>query len=215
MFDIYPLDGVTTNPSILASCGCNPLTRLKEIRSLIGSDAYLHCQLLSSSSEAMIEEALALTDCLGDELYIKIPAVPEGFCAMRSLSAKGLNITATVVYTPMQALISAKSGAKYCAPYINRIDNIGGNGIETAKTIHDIYRTYGYETEVLAASFKNTKQLIELCAHGIPCATLAPDVLVNAVKNGTVDNAVDVFAADFTSLCGAGKTMLDLIRGEQ
>ena len=209
IYEYYPVDGVTTNPSILAKSGRKPYEVLREIRAFIGDEAQLHAQAISRDAEGMVKEAYAMADALGRNTYIKIPAVPEGFKAMQILRKKGFNITATAIYTPMQAFIAAKSGANYAAPYINRIDNLGTNGVECARIIHDIFKNYKFDTEVLAASFKNSLQVQELCAYGVGAITAACSVIEGLVKNPTVDSADEDFVNDFERLCGEGKTMLD------
>jgi fructose-6-phosphate aldolase 2 len=208
LYDLYPIDGVTTNPSILAKSGRNPYEVLKEIREFIGDDE-LHAQVLSLKAEDMIEEAHKMAEILGKNTFIKVPSIPEGFKAMKALSKEGFKITATAIYTPMQAYLAAKSGADYAAPYVNRIDNLGANGIETTKTIQNIFENNGFKTQILAASFKNSNQVQELCAYGVGAATVAPDVIEGLVKNACVDSAVEAFISDFEGLCGAGKTMLN------
>lgn len=208
LYDLYPIDGVTTNPSILAKSGRNPYEVLKEIREFIGDDE-LHAQVLSLKAEDMIEEAHKMAEILGKNTFIKVPSIPEGFKAMKALSKEGFKITATAIYTPMQAYLAAKSGADYAAPYVNRIDNLGANGIETTKNIQNIFENNGFKTQILAASFKNSNQVQELCAYGVGAATVAPDVIEGLVKNACVDSAVEAFISDFEGLCGAGKTMLN------
>ena len=110
----------------------------------------------------------------------------------------------------MQAYLAAKSGADYVAPYINRIDNMGFNGIEVAKEIQDIFNSNGYKTQILAASFKNSQQVLELCAYGIGASTVSPDVIEAFVKNVAIDAAVAAFVKDFEGLCGEGRTMANL-----
>lgn len=207
IYKFYPVDGVTTNPSILAKCGRNPYEVLREIRAFIGEEAELHVQAVSRKAEGMLKEAKRIVAELGENTFVKIPSVPEGFRAMKMLQEEGISVTATVVYTPMQAFLAAKSGASYAAPYINRIDNMGYDGVQTAKNIHDIFRNNRLETEVLAASFKNSRQLLELCEYGIGAATAAPDVIEGLAKNQAVTAAVDDFIEDFERLAGAGKDM--------
>ncbi len=209
VWDLFPIDGVTTNPSILAKSGKNPYVVLKEIRAFIGDEAELHAQVLSLTAEEMIAEAHKMAEILGKNTYIKVPSIPEGFKAMKALSKEGFKITATAIYTPMQAYLAAKSGADYAAPYINRIDNLGANGVETAKIIQNIFENNGFKTQILAASFKNSNQVQELCAYGVGASTVAPDVIEGLVKNACVDVAVNDFVKDFEGLCGAGKTMLN------
>lgn len=207
IYEFYPVDGVTTNPSILAKCGRAPYEVLKEIREFIGSQAELHVQAVAKTAEGMIEDAHSIVKELGEGTYVKIPSVPEGFKAMKALHAEGIKLTATAIYTPMQAFLAAKCGASYAAPYINRIDNMGYNGILVAKKIHDIFKNNNLQTEVLAASFKNSQQVLELCEYGIGASTISPDVIDVLVKNQAITSAIDDFITDFEQLTGEGKTM--------
>lgn len=207
--EFYPCDGVTTNPSILAKSGKAPYDVLREIRKIIGKDGELHVQVISDKAETMLEEAKKITEILGRNTYIKVPSVPEGLKAMRMLKAEGYNITATAIYTPMQAYLAAKAGADYVAPYINRIDNLGADGIETAKKIHNILKNNGFNTKVLAASFKNSQQIQALCEYGIGASTAAPDIIEGLIKNASVSVAVEDFTRDFYSICDNKKTMAD------
>ena len=207
IYEYYPVDGVTTNPSILARSGRPPYEVLREIRAFIGDEAELHVQVISGEAESMAAEADRIVAELGMHTYVKIPAVREGFKAMKLLQDKGIRITATAVYTPMQAFLAGKCGASYAAPYVNRIDNLGYDGVEAAKSIHDIFRKNGLKTEVLAASFKNSGQVLKLCEYGVGAATVAPEVMEGFVKNQAVTAAVDAFVRDFEELAGTGKTM--------
>ena len=143
IYNYYPMDGVTTNPTILAKTGRQPYDVLKEIRAFIGGKADLHVQVISDTTERMVEEGHRITDVLGLNTFIKIPTVPEGLRAMRILSTEGYHITATTIYNPMQAFLAAKAGAEYAAPYLNRIDNLGSDGVMTTKNIQDIYTKSG------------------------------------------------------------------------
>ena len=125
IYEYYPVDGVTTNPSILANSGCPPFVVLKEIRSIIGTEAQLHVQAVASDSAGMIEDAHRIMKELPGNTFVKIPAIPEGFKAMKQLTKEGIRTTATAIYTPLQGFLAAKSGAAYAGPYINRIDNMG------------------------------------------------------------------------------------------
>lgn len=209
IYRVFAVDGVTTNPSILAKCGCQPFETLKKIRAFIGPEAQLHAQVIASSAEGMLEDARRIREELGENTYVKVPATKEGLAAMKALRAEGARITATAIYTQMQAYLAGKTGAHYAAPYVNRIDNLGANGVKTAKDIHDIFKNNGLQTQVLAASFKNSQQVLELCAYGIGGATISPDVIEGLIKNDSVAAAVGAFTKDFEALCGAGKTMKD------
>ena len=210
IYDLYPCDGVTTNPSILAKAGEKwPFDALLAIRAFIGEEADLHAQVIGRDAKTMAGEGRRIAGLLGRNTYIKIPAVPQGLKAMRILSGEGLRVTATAVYTVQQAYLSGKAGADFAAPYVNRIDNLGGDGVETACRIHDLYRINGMKTQILAASFKNTRQVLALAEHGAAAATASPAVIEGMMRNADVDAAVEAFISDFETLCGPGKTMLE------
>lgn len=202
IYEYYPVDGVTTNPSILAKAGQPPFALLKEIRALIGEQAQLHVQAVAKDAAGMVEDAKRIAFELPGNTYVKIPCVPEGFKAIRLLKEQGIKTTGTAIYTPLQAFLAAKAGAAYAAPYINRIDNFGYDGIAVAETIQDIFEKNQLPTKILAASFKNSEQLLRLCHRGIGAATAAPAVIEGLVKNVAIDAAVDAFVDDFTSLTG-------------
>ncbi len=208
--DLYPVAGVTTNPTILSKIGGNPFDTLKAIRGFIGEEAELHVQAVSRRAEDIAAEAKHIVNILGANTYVKIPAVPEGFKAMKILvDTSEILITATAIYTPMQAYIAGLCGASYAAPYVNRIDNMGFDGIRVAQEIQKIFNANRMETEVIAASFKNSQQVLELCKCGIGAATVSPEILSALVKNSAIDDAVDKFIADFEGFAGVGKTMRD------
>lgn len=209
LYEFYPVDGVSTNPSILAKTGRNPYEVLREIRAVIGDDAELFVQTTSSVAEIMVEEANRIVAELGERTLVKIPCTPEGFKAMKMLRAKGSRFIGTGIYTAMQGFLAAKCGAEYVAPYINRIDNMGFDGIQVAKDIHDAIVGSGLNSGLLAASFKNSQQVLELTKYGVKAVTVAPDVMEGLVKNAAIDAAIDQFTADFQGLVGEGKNMLD------
>lgn len=207
LYEYYPVSGVTTNPSILMKTGGKPYEVLKEIRSFIGKEADLHVQVIAKDADGMVKDARRIVSELGENTFVKIPSIPEGFKAMKLLKKDGIRVTATAVYTPLQGYLAAECGAEYTAPYINRIDNMGYDGIAIAKEIHDIYRNNGYNTGVLAASFKNSQQVLELCRYGIRAITASPSVIENFVNNAAINSAVDAFVRDFETLTGSGMTM--------
>ena len=211
MYEYFPMDGVTCNPTILAKEKRPPYEVLKEIRDFI-EEGELHVQVISDRADPMVEEAYKIRKELGDDTYIKIPTTKEGLKAIRILAAAGIHVTATAIYTQMQAFLAAKAGALYVAPYINRIDNLGSDGVRTAKEIHDMFRHYGFPTEVLAASFKNSRQVISLCEYGIGATTISPDVLDFLIKNDSVTAALNVFRRDFESCAARAERCLTVRR---
>lgn len=207
LYDVFPAGGVTTNPSILAKAGRPPYESLKEIRALIGKEAQLHVQVTGGTREEMLGESRRIRKELGENTFIKVPVNREGLAAIRLMKKEGALVTGTAVYTRMQAYLAAEAGADYVAPYVNRIDNLGADGIRTTKDIHMLFQNNGLKTQVLAASFKNSQQVQELCLYGIGAATVSADVMESLLKNDAVDMAVSVFRRDFEGLCGQGKTM--------
>lgn len=207
LYEYFPLDGVTTNPTILAAAGKEPYETLSEIRAFIGPDADLHAQVLSAKAEDMVEEAHDMLKRLGQNTCIKVPVVREGLKAIRLLAAEGVRVTGTVVYTPIQAILAAQAGATFVAPYVNSIDNTGIDGMGVAKTIQETFENQGLKTQVLAASFKNAYQVQELFAFGIPAVTVVPEVMESLIKNDLSIARAARFTADFEGLCGPGSTM--------
>ena len=130
--------------------------------------------------------------------------------AMKMLKKEGIRFIGTAIYTTMQGFLAAKCGAEYVAPYVNRIDNMGFDGVQVAKDIHDAIKGSGYDhCGLLAASFKNSQQVLELCKYGVKAVTVSPDVIDGLVKNAAIDMAILQFTKDFEGLCGQGVTMED------
>ncbi len=200
--EYYPVDGVTTNPSILAKAKRDPRETLKMIREIIGEDKIIFAQAVDLTFEGMLKDAHMIIELLGKNTVVKIPSTPTGFKAMMALKKEGITTCGTVVYTPMQAYLAAKAGASYVAPYVNRIDNMGYDGIGVVKKIQNILENNGMDCEVLAASFKNSQQVLELAEYGIANATCGADVIRAFVKNAAIDGAVQDFVDDFEALTG-------------
>lgn len=200
LYGDYPYDGVTTNPTILKAAGENPVRLLKKIHDMIPVGSQLHAQLVSATTDKMIEEAHFLVDYIGEDMFIKVPVTAAGMRAIPRLAKEGINITATAIYTSMQAFMAAKAGARYTAPYVNRIDNMGFDGLQVAKDIHDMFRIHNLNADVLAASFKNTQQVLSLCKYGIGSVTAAPDVLRALIRHDATLTAEENFTQDFYDL---------------
>lgn len=208
--EYYPIDGVSTNPSILAKTGRDPFSVLKEIREIIGDEGELFVQAVAKDAEGMVKDARHIVEVLGKTTIVKIPCTAEGFKAMKKCHAEGIRLLGTAIYTPMQGFLAAKCGCEYVAPYVNRIDNMGFDGVQVSKDIHDAIAASGYEhCGLLAASFKNSQQVLELTKYGIKAVTVAPDVIDGLVKNAAIDAAINAFTTDFEGLVGVGKTMVD------
>ena len=210
LIDLYQIDGVTTNPSILAKTGRDPKKVLNEIRQLIGEDRLLFVQAVPLDAKGLVEDARKIRECFGRNTIVKIPCIPEGFKAMKQLKGEGIRTCGTVVYTPLQAYLAAKVGAEYVAPYVNRIDNMGYDGVEVTKKIQNILENSGYDCKILAASFKNSGQVLSLCEYGIAAATCASDVIDQFVNNPAITKAAEKFVEDYEKLTGK-HSMKDVI----
>jgi fructose-6-phosphate aldolase 1 len=193
---ILPLAGVTTNPSIVAA-GKLPLkTLLPKIRAIVGPQATLFAQVLARESGAMINEALALRD-IDPKLVVKIPAIPEGFAAIKALSARGIVTLGTAVYAPMQGFFAAQSGAAYIAPYVNRLDATGGDGIKVVRTLQSLLDLHCPSCSVLAASFRTPSQVLDCLLAGAKAVTIPPEVIRQMLNSPAVDVAIERFETDW------------------
>lgn len=204
--DLYPIDGVTTNPSILVKEKKEFLKHIKDIRSLIGNETMLHVQVVGTEYQDIVDEAVFLNENIGGNLYIKIPVIPEGIKAIKYLSKKNIHITATAVFTSQQALIAAKAGAEFVAPYINRIDNISSNGAEVVNEIAKLYEMFDVDTKILAASFKNVEQVKKAYLAGADSVTVSYDILAHMIYHPSTVESVNQFIKDWEKFYGDTKT---------
>lgn len=209
-FDLYPISGVTTNPTIISKEKRNFFDVLRDIREVIGEDSMLHVQALGTKAEDIVREAEYLSENIGGHLYIKIPVIPEGIKAIKILKKKDIKTTATAIFTAEQALIAAAAGADFVAPYVNRIDNIGGNGVRVVSEIVKLFITFGMNAKVLAASFKNVQQVHEVALCGGHAVTVSADIMDGLLSHPLTDWSVNQFIKDWEEVYGKGKLTLDL-----
>ena len=207
MFEYYPVSGVTTNPTILTKSGKKPYEVLREIRGIIGPETDLHVQTLGEDADEIVHEATVIKRMLGEETFVKIPVTREGIKAIRICAKRFGHITGTAVYSTAQAYLAAEAGADYIAPYVNRIDDLSQNGVEVTKKIQNILGQYAGKTRMLAASFRNVHQVIELAEYGVYSATVDPDIIERMLTNDSVDAAIAKFSADMTSAYGEQMVM--------
>ncbi|HHX61376.1 MAG TPA: fructose-6-phosphate aldolase [Epulopiscium sp.] len=184
------------------------MEQLKMIRALLPDKMTLHAQVISIKAEEMVQEAKHMREILGTDLFIKIPVIEEGIKAMMILNEKRANITATAIYTPMQALMAAKAGARWLAPYVNRLDMIGSDGVGVAISIHHILSQSSTNGQVLGASFKNVDQILRMAEAGASAITAAPEMLEQLLYHPLTDQAVNDFTKDFEKITGKNQTML-------
>ena len=206
--EYYPLAGVTTNPSIIAKENTDFWVLVKEIRKIIGDDKMLHIQTTQTTAEKIVEEAKLLKYELGGEFFIKIPISEEGLKATKMLKKEGIGVTMTAIFTPPQALVAAKAGAAFVAPYANRLDNIIGDGCEVVAQIVEELNRYDLDCQVIAASFKNAEQVHKCGMAGCHCVTVTSELLKLIISHPMTDAAVESFKNDWASVYGE-KTILD------
>lgn len=204
----YPISGVTANPSILVKEGKPYLEVVKEIRSIIGENKELFVQAIGETAEEIVEEARFVTREISGNVVVKIPVTEEGIRAMQLLKEENIPTLATTVYTAFQALIAAMAGAKYVAPYVNRIDNLTGNGVRVVEEIAQLFKIYNLPCEILAASFKNLQQVHDVCLAGSETVTVAPKIIGKMIAFPTTPTDVNDFKNQWTTLYGVDHTNL-------
>lgn len=197
LIEFFPIDGVTTNPTIITKENKPFLPLIKEIRSIVGEETMLFVQVLKEKAEDMVEEALYIKKEIGGNLYVKVPVTAEGIKAIKQLKEQDIKTLATTIYTPMQAFIAAKAGTDFVAPYVNRIDNLSGNGVQVVKEIVDIFEKHRLSCRVLAASFKNTQQVQQVCLEGAHGVTAGPDVIQSLLSHPSTESNVQEFINDW------------------
>lgn len=196
LVDLYPIEGVTTNPSIISRVRKPVGEVIKEIRRTIGDDLMLHVQTLGETADEMVNEALMLREMVGGNFYIKIPVTPQGIKAIAMAKRLGLNVTATAVFTQQQGLIAAKAGADFLAPYINRLDNISCHGIDVVADLVHLINLYNLDTKLLAASFKNVDQVHGVSMAGSHAVTVSPNLFEHLIYHPLTNQAVRDFEED-------------------
>ena len=202
------LDGVTTNPSIIAKAKTDFWPLVENIRAIIGKDKMLHVQTTETKAEAIVEEAKLLQERLGGEFYVKIPIGEEGLKATMMLKEIGIKVTMTAIFTPAQALMAAMAGASFVAPYVNRLDNILGDGCEVVAEIVNQLENYGSDCKVLAASFKNAEQVHKCASYGCHSVTVTDDIMKLLISHPMTDAAIAGFEKDWKGVYGE-KTIKD------
>lgn len=201
---MYEIVGITTNPTIISRENAPFWPLMEEIKSIIG-EKQLHVQVTADTWEEMLKEAECIRARLGKDTYIKVPTTEQGICAMKHLKAMGAKVTATAVYTTQQAMMAASVGADYVAPYFNRMNNLN---VDSKKVIGDmaaLFRIHQKPTKILAASFKNTEQVMDALTVGAQAVTVSVDLLTTMVENAIIDFAVEGFRKDWTKIYGDKK----------
>lgn len=208
--EYYPVEGVTTNPTIVSKEKKEFRPLIQEIRRLLGGDPSLHVQVVATHADDMVREALAIREFAGDNFYAKVPVTPEGLKAMKILRTHDIKLTATAIFTPQQALMAALAGAEYCAPYVDRIDNLSADGARVVAEIVQLFRIHNLNAKVLAASFKSVEQVHKVCLAGAQSVTVGKDLFKKLISHPMTDQSVERFTADWEEVYGAGATTLNV-----
>ncbi|RJO71371.1 MAG: fructose-6-phosphate aldolase [Myxococcales bacterium] len=188
------IDGVTTNPSLVAKTGRPFAEVAKEILSLV--DGPVSLEVTALDAEGMIRQAKDLAQ-LGKNVVVKIPMTLPGMKAVRALSLEEIKTNVTLCFSPSQALLAAKAGATYVSPFVGRFDDISETGMELIEKIVAIYRNYGYETQVLVASVRNPLHVVEAALMGADVATIPMGVLRQLARHPLTDIGIEKFMADW------------------
>ena len=208
--DCFPIDGVTTNPSLVSKDDTGFKELISGIRELIGKDRIMLVQTTAHDADSIVEEGKALKEFVGGNFYLKIPATPQGLKAVYALSQQGIKTAVTTVFTPQQALLSAQSGASFVALFINRFESSLGDGGQLVEQTARLFDVNGCECEILAASFKNAEQVNRVMLAGADAVTVPPEIYPSLISHPLTDIAIERFNSDWKTKYGE-KTVLDLI----
>lgn len=191
------LDGVTTNPSLMAKEGikgeANILKHYKDICEIVQGD--VSAEVIATDYEGIIKEGEALA-ALHPQIVVKVPMIKDGIRAIRYFSRKGIRTNCTLVFSAGQALLAAKAGATYVSPFIGRLDDVSTDGLGLIADIRLIYDNYGYETQVLAASVRHTMHIIECAKIGADVITAPLSAILGLLKHPLTDIGLEKFLAD-------------------
>lgn len=208
--EYYPIKGVTTNPSMLASLGQQDVVNhLCAIRALIGEKRDLHVQLTARDASTMIKEAHHLCSKLGDQTFLAVPVTEEGLKVIKILASEGLQVTASTVFSTMQGILAMLSGARYIAVFYDRMLNLDIDASRVIRELASLLWTNTSSTQVLAASFRNVAEVTTAYASGAGCCTVKPELLSTGLAMPSIRKAVQDFAEDWRKVYG-DKALLDL-----
>lgn len=208
--EYLPIAGVTSNPTIVKKEGAVPFfAHMREIRTIIGSLRPLHIQVTARNYDGMMRDAEAVFRHVDEKVFIKVPVDFAGVKVIKALKRQRANVTATAVYGMDQALIALEAGADCIAPYFNRMEALGVDAANVIGSIAGIISHYGYETEILAASFKQPAQIDRAILAGAHSITVSPSILREVFGKKIIKDAVQAFSDDWSSLYG-GKMLAEL-----
>lgn len=202
-YDLGVLDGVTTNPSLMAKEGIkgadNILAHYKAICNIV--DNNVSAEVIATDYEGMLKEGYALAK-IDDKIVVKVPMIKDGVKAIKKFTSEGIRTNCTLVFSAGQALLAAKAGASYVSPFIGRLDDISQDGLDLIDQIVTIYSNYGYGTEVLAASVRHTMHLLKCAEIGADVVTCPLSVITALLNHPLTDSGLAKFLADHKKVNG-------------
>ena len=188
------VDGVTTNPSLVAKTGRPFADVIRDICEIV--DGPISAEAVSLDYEGMVAEARQLA-AIHPNIVVKIPLTPEGLQATRTLSGESIRTNVTLCFSATQALLAAKAGATYISPFVGRLDDISLTGMQLIQEIIEIYSNYGFETQILVASIRNPLHVLEAAQMGAHVATIPYTVMLQLVKHPLTDRGIEGFLKDW------------------
>lgn len=191
------VDGVTTNPSLIAKEGRNFEEIIKEICEIV--DGPISAEVISTDTDGMLKEARNLSK-IHENIVVKIPMIVDGLKATRTLSEEGIKTNVTLVFSPLQALMAAKAGATYVSPFIGRLDDISQEGLLLVEQIVEIYSNYAFDTEIIVASIRNPLHVLESALMGADIATIPFNVLSKLAAHPLTDKGLKAFLDDWNKV---------------
>jgi transaldolase len=191
------VDGVTTNPSLVAKEGREFKGLIRDIADIV--DGPVNAEVVSLDAEGMVKEARDLAG-MADNMVIKIPLVEEGLKAVRSLAQEGIKTNVTLCFSAVQALMAAKAGAAYISPFVGRLDDISHVGMDLVEQIITIYENYAFDTEVIVASIRNPIHVLDAALMGADIATIPFKVIQQLIRHPLTDIGLEKFLADWKKL---------------
>ena len=195
--DIIPLDGVTTNPTLIMKEGRDYVQTLKEITKIVNGP--ISAEPVSLDAKGMVKEGKEFAK-IHKNIVIKVPMTPEGMKACRLLTKSGIKVNTTLVFSANQALLAAKAGTYLTSPFLGRLDDIGEKGTELIREIRQIYDNYGFKSQILAASIRSTDHVLEVAMMGADIATVPYKVYRQMFKHPLTDKGIKQFLDDWNKL---------------
>jgi len=188
------VDGVTTNPSLVAKSGRDFREVITEITALV--DGPISAEVIALDAEGMLKEGRELAK-IHSNIVIKVPMTTEGLKATKTFAREGIKINVTLIFSPLQALLAAKAGASYVSPFVGRLDDVGHEGLEGVEQISTIYDNYGYTTEIIVASVRSPMHVLNAGLIGADICTIPYGVMTQLAKHPLTDAGIDKFLADW------------------